>query len=131
MIEWWGFHSDMATVLQQAHIVCLPSYREGLPKSLIEAAACARPIVSTDVPGCREIAREGDNALLVPPRDSTALADALRRLIGDAALRHRFGLRGREIVEAEFSLDRVVGETLDVYAALMRETGAQVPCPPA
>ena len=130
-VEWWGFRSDMATVLQQAHIVCLPSYREGLPKSLIEAAACGRPIVSCDVPGCREIARAGENALLVPPRDSTALAEALGRLIGDAALRQGFGRRGREIVEAEFSLDRVISETLDLYAALMRETGAQAPCPPA
>jgi len=130
-VEWWGFRSDMAAVLQQAHIVCLPSYREGLPKSLIEAAACARPIVSCDVPGCREIARDGENALLVPPRDATALAKALAQLIGDAALRQRFGQRGREIVEAEFSLDRVIDETLGLYAALMRETGEQVPCRPA
>ncbi len=130
-VEWWGFRSDMAAVLQQAHIVCLPSYREGLPKSLIEAAACARPIVSCDVPGCREIARAGENALLVPPRDSTALAKALGRLIGDATLRQDFGARGREIVEAEFSLDRVIDETLDLYAALMRETGGRTPCPPA
>lgn len=129
-VEWWGFRSDMAAVLRQAHIVCLPSYREGLPKSLIEAAACARPIVSCDVPGCREIARAGENALLVPPRDPGALAEALGRLIGDGELRRRFGARGREIVEAEFSLDRVVGETLKLYAALMRETGAGVPCAP-
>ncbi len=130
VVEWWGFRSDMAAVLQQAHIVCLPSYREGLPKSLIEAAACARPIVSSDVPGCREIARDGDNALLVPPRDPAALAEALRRLIGDAALRRRFGRRGRDIVEAEFSLDRVIGETLDLYRSLLHETGMQAPCHP-
>ncbi len=126
-IEWWGFRDDMAAVLEQAHIVCLPSYREGLPKSLIEAAACARPIVSSDVPGCREIARDGVNALLVPPRDPAALADALHRLISDAALRRRFGLRGREIVEAEFSLDRVIDETLNLYGALLHETGGRAP----
>ncbi len=126
-VEWWGFRDDMPEVLAQAHIVCLPSYREGLPKSLIEAAACARPIVTCDVPGCREIGRDGENALLVPARDAEALVTALRRLIDDPGLRRRLGARGREIAEAEFSLERVVGQTLAVYATLLRETGRPVP----
>ncbi len=126
-VEWWGFRDDMAEVLGQAHIVCLPSYREGLPKSLIEAAACARPLVASDVPGCREIARAGKNALLVPPRDAKALAAALRELIEDAGLRRRLGARGRDIVEAEFSLPQVVDQTLALYAALLRETGGRAP----
>jgi glycosyltransferase involved in cell wall biosynthesis len=126
-VEWWGHSADMATVLTQAHIVCLPSYREGLPKSLIEAAACGRAIVACDVPGCREIARHDENALLVPPRDPIALAEALRKLITDSELRQRMGRRGRSMVEAEFSLERVVAETLATYAVLLRETGGRAP----
>ena len=126
-VEWWGFRDDMPAVLTGAHIVCLPSYREGLPKSLIEAAASARPIVSCDVPGCREIARDGETALLVPPRDAGALAEALRRLIQDRELRRRLGARGRALAEAEFSLERVVAETLALYRALLSETGGRAP----
>lgn len=126
-VEWWGHRGDMPAVLAQAHIVCLPSYREGLPKSLIEAAACGRAIVACDVPGCREIARHNENALLVPPRDPVALAEALRKLIADPQLRQRMGQRGRSMVEAEFSLERVVAETLATYAALLRDTGGRAP----
>jgi len=114
-VEYWGWRTDMTTVFQQAHVVCLPSYREGLPKALIEAAACARPIVTTDVPGCREVVRDGDNGFLVPARDDARLADALRRLVASGSLRERMGRRGRERAEQEFSLDRVIRETLDVY----------------
>lgn len=129
-IEWWGYRKDMPAVLAGTHIVCLPSYyREGVPKSLIEAAACARPIVATDVPGCREIARNGENAILVPPRDPEALAAALCRLIDDPDLRRRLGARGREIAVAEFLLDRVIADTLDVYRNLMAEIGRPVPRP--
>jgi len=123
-VEWWGHRDDMPAVLAGAHVVCLPSYREGLPKSLIEAAACARPMVATDVPGCREIARDGENALLVPARDDNALAMALARLIGDPALRRTLGGRGRAIAEAEFAVERVVAQTLALYDALLAETGA-------
>ncbi|RMD65445.1 MAG: glycosyltransferase family 1 protein [Alphaproteobacteria bacterium] len=118
-VEWHGPAADMPAVLAGAHIVCLPSYREGLPKSLIEAAACARPIVATDVPGCREIARHGENALLVPPRDAAALAEALARLIAEPALRRRLGARGRAIAEAEFALDSVIDQTLALYRTLL------------
>jgi len=98
-----GHVTDIATVWKAAHIAVLPSRREGLPKSLLEAAACGRPIVATDVPGCREIARPGINALLVPPDDAERLADALAKLARDADLRRRFGAAGRALVEAEFS----------------------------
>jgi len=119
-IEWWGQQDDMPDVLAQTHIVCLPtSYGEGVPKVLIEAAACGRPIVATDVPGCREVVRHNDNGLLVPANDSGALANALRQLITDPALRDRMGRRGREIVVQEFSLERVVTETLAVYRMLL------------
>lgn len=119
IVEWWGRRDDMPEVLAQSHIVCLPSYREGLPKVLLEAAACGRPIVASDVPGCREIVRHEENGLLVAVRDPAALADALRRLIGDADMRRRMGRSGRAMVEADFSVQRVVRETLDVYGGLL------------
>jgi len=116
IIEWWGWQEDMPMLYRQAHIVCLPSYyREGTPKSLIESAACGRPIVTTDRPGCREVVRHQQNGLLVPVRDSRALAEALKTLIGDAALRKRMGKKGRELAVAEFSLEKVIGQTLSVY----------------
>ena len=115
VVEWWGHRDDMSTVFQAAHVVCLPSYREGLPKVLLEAAACARPIVTTDVPGCREVVREGENGLLVPVRDAQALADALLRLINNSELRAKMGKRSREIAVEEFSLEYVIAETLNIY----------------
>lgn len=116
LAEWWGFRSDMPDVLVEADIICMPSYREGLPRGLIEAASCGLPIVTADVPGCREIVRDGDNGLLVPVRDGPATADALRRLIADTALRERMGRRGRERAETEFSEERFVADTLAAYA---------------
>ena len=115
-IEAWGFRQDMQTVFSQSHIVCMPSfYREGVPKALIEAASCGRPIVTADVPGCREIVIDGLNGLLVPPRTVPALADALERLISNAPLRAQMGAAGRRLVEAEFSTDAVIGRTADTY----------------
>jgi glycosyltransferase involved in cell wall biosynthesis len=113
----------MRKVLSQSNIVCLPSLREGVPKVLIEAAACGRAIVTTDAPGCREIVREGENGLLVPIRDSKALADALRLLIESAPLRALMAAKGREIAVAEFSVERVVDETLGVYRELLAASG--------
>ena len=119
-VECLGWREDMAEVFQRCHVVCLPSYREGLAKALLEAAACGRPIVTCDVPGCREIVRDGDNGLLVPPRDVASLAVALKRLLQDTALRQRMGQRGRERAVAEFSVERVVADTLAVYRSLTR-----------
>lgn len=120
-VEWWGYREDMAEVLRSAHVVCLPSYREGLPKVLIEAAASARPIVTTEVPGCREVVKHRENGLLVPPRDSAALAHALRILIENPDLRRRMGARGRQIAEEEFAIARVVAETQVVYRELLAQ----------
>jgi glycosyltransferase involved in cell wall biosynthesis len=119
IVEYWGWRDDIAQILASASIVCLPSYREGLPKALVEAAACARPIVTCDVPGCREVVLHGDNGLLVPPRDSDALADALIALLRDAPLRQRMGRRGRARAEAEFAMESVVSATLQLYCALL------------
>lgn len=119
IIEWWGHMKDMPTVFSEAHIVCLPSFREGLPKVLIEAAACGRPIVATDAPGCREIVKNEVNGLLVPVRNEMELANAVQRLIESPELRQKMGTRGREIVLREFSVEKVVSETMAVYESLL------------
>jgi len=115
-IEHWGFRADMPAVLAGCAVVCLPSYREGVPKALIEAASMGRAVISTDVPGCREIVRHGETGLLAPVRDAAALADALQTVLVDPALRRRFGLAGRRLVETEFALTLVAGRTVDLYA---------------
>jgi glycosyltransferase involved in cell wall biosynthesis len=117
--EYWGRHTDMAAVLRQADIVCLPSYREGMPKSLIEAAACGLPIVTTDVPGCRDVVTHEENGLLVPIRDARAVADALQRLLADPEMRRRMGESGRRRVIASLSLQSVIDSTLSVYEELL------------
>lgn len=123
MVEWWGQHTDMPKVYAQAHIVCLPSYREGLPQVLLEAAACGRPIVTTDVTGCRDtVMRNGENGVLVPVRDASALASALAKLIEDPDLRRRMGEHGRAYVVGEFSQERIISETLAVYQEEMKST---------
>ncbi len=115
-VEYLGWVEDMPTLLARSCIVCLPSYYgEGIPKALLEAAAAGRPIVTTDMPGCCEAVHDGDNGLLVPPRDVHALAEALIRLIADPELRQRMGARGRERVEQEFGADQVIGQTLALY----------------
>jgi glycosyltransferase involved in cell wall biosynthesis len=120
VVESLGWVSDMPALLAGCHIVCLPSHREGLPKSLIEAAAAGRPIVTTDVPGCRDVVRHEDNGLVVPARDARALADAMQRLIEDAALRAQMGARGRVRAEQEFGLDAVIHQTLALYREARR-----------
>jgi glycosyltransferase involved in cell wall biosynthesis len=116
MIEWWGWRNDMEQVYPQAHIVCLPTYYgEGVPKSLIEAAACARPIVATDIPGCRKVVRDGENGLLVPIKDAGSLAGAIKKLLNDGSLRRRMGIRGREIAEKEFSAKQNIAQHFAVY----------------
>jgi glycosyltransferase involved in cell wall biosynthesis len=117
-VEWWGWEEDMIWTWHQVHIACLPSYREGLPKALLEAAACGLPIVTTDAVGCREVVRNGGNGLLVPIGDAQALADALRTLIFDADLRRRMGEESRARAEREFCSERVISETLAVYRSL-------------
>jgi len=122
VVEWWGYSRNMAETLGKAHVICMPSYREGLPRVLIEAAATARAIVTADVPGCREIVRHEDNGLLVPVRDAAATTAAIRRLIEDADLRRRLAARGREIAVSDFTVERFVAETLAVYQAVMPDS---------
>lgn len=119
VVEWWGHRENMPELLASAHVVVLPSYREGFPRVLLEAAACARPIVATDVPGCREIVRDQENGFLVPPRNAQALFTAISLLVQDPALRARMGRCGREMVVRNFSSQRIVGETISVYRTLL------------
>lgn len=119
ILEWRPHTSDMAGTLAACHIAVLPSYREGLPKGLLEAAATGLPIVASDAPGCREIARDNDNAILVPVRNAPLLADAIERLARDAELRRRMGRRGREIAEASFTEAAIVAQTLELYRAML------------
>jgi glycosyltransferase involved in cell wall biosynthesis len=114
-IEWAGFVTAVPDAFAACHVVCLPSHREGLPRALIEAAACGRPIVTTDVPGCREVVRDGDNGLLVPVSDERAVAGALRTLIEAGDLRERMGRRGRERALDEFTVEGFVAASLAVY----------------
>lgn len=115
------WHSDVADTLPSVDIVCLPAYRESLPLILVEAAACACAIVTTDVAGCREVVRDGKNGLLVPPRDATALAGALQRLIDDPVLRQRMGEAGRERVMDAFNHQRIAQRYESTYRELTRK----------
>ncbi|MDO9582818.1 MAG: glycosyltransferase family 4 protein [Desulfomicrobium sp.] len=129
VIEWLGHREDIPMLLAQSHIVCLPSYREGLPKSLLEGLATGRPIVATDVPGCREAVRHGVNGYLVPVKDPVALADALEKLIIDKKLRREMGAASRDLAVTEFISARIEAETLEVYFQLtntLRNTQAAI-----
>jgi glycosyltransferase involved in cell wall biosynthesis len=120
IIEWWGHQSDMVTVLNKGTMVVLPTfYGEGLPKVLLEAAACNKPIISTNVPGCKEIVRHEVNGLLIPAKDEVALAEAIRRLLDNPEFARQLGKNGREIVQKEFSEELVVEKTFEVYDLLL------------
>lgn len=120
LVDCLGFRSDIAQLFSAAHIVVLPSYyREGLPKVLIEAAACGRAVITTDMPGCRDAIEADITGLLVPARDANALAYAIDRLIDNKALRQQMGRAGRDLAEREFSIDNVVNAHLAIYNELM------------
>lgn len=119
IVEWDGPSSRMADEYRRCAIFCFPTaYAEGVPRVLIEAAASARPVITTDMPGCREVVIPGVNGLLVPPRDPAAVADAIERLLADPALRGTMGERGREHVRQRFSVRTIVDATLALYAAM-------------
>jgi glycosyltransferase involved in cell wall biosynthesis len=122
LVEWLGSRDDMPQVIADSDVVVLPTvYGEGVPKTLIEAAACGRAIVTTDTAGCRDICVDGVNGLLVSPGDVDQLERALRTLIADAGLMRRLGTEGRRIAEERFGLDGVVDRTLALYAMLLAE----------
>jgi glycosyltransferase involved in cell wall biosynthesis len=123
VVRWLGGTRDMAGALRQADVACLPSYREGLPKFLLEGASVGLPLVATDVPGCREIVRPGVNGLLVPARDPRALARAIETLVRDPAARARMGNASRAIAVQEFSEAQVARATLELYAQARDRVG--------
>lgn len=118
-IEVLGFSEDIGSVFAASNLVVLPSYREGLPKVLIEAAACGRAVVTTDVPGCRDAITENVTGLLVPVKNADALADAIEKLILNPDLRQQMGQAGRQLAEQEFTIDKVIQQHLDIYQGLI------------
>jgi glycosyltransferase involved in cell wall biosynthesis len=120
VVEYWGWQDDMPGIFSQAQIVCLPTYYgEGLPKSLLEAAASGCAIVTTDIPSCREIVRHGVTGWLVPTRDVRALANALQQAIEQPDMRERYGASARASIATDFSMNRIACETIAVYDRLM------------
>jgi glycosyltransferase involved in cell wall biosynthesis len=122
-VEVLGQISDVAAIYAQAHLVVLPSYYgEGVPKSLLEAAACGRAIVTTDHPGCRDAIRHNETGLLVPVRDSVALANAIQYLIENPFRRREMGYAARRLAEREFAVERVVEAHTRAYEALLENS---------
>ena len=117
-IEWIGYQAQMFPIYTDSDIVVLPSYREGLPNSLIEACAVGRPIVTTDVPGCRECVKSGYNGYLVTAKDSRALADAIGLLIEDDAKRRSLEGTLSLLAEEEFSIDKGYQANFDIYQSI-------------
>lgn len=118
-IEWWGHRNDMSAVYEGATLVVLPSYREGLPKVLLEAAACGKAIIATDVPGCRDIVKDGVNGVLVPPRDSSTLAMSIANLLLDPHAREAMGVRSREMAVAKWAGPKISEQVLGLYHELL------------
>ena len=118
LVEHLGYRTDIADVFALSNLVVLPSYREGLPKVLIEAAACGRAIITTDVPGCRHVIEPNVTGLLVPVKDATALANAIKQLLGDADLRQSMGAAGRKLAEQKYGIEKVIEAHLKIYQEL-------------
>lgn len=120
VVEYWGFSHNPAEIYCQANVAVLPSYREGLPKSLIEAAACGRAVITTDVPGCRDAITPGVTGILVPAKDAKSLAAAVSTLCENDQLRKQLGAAGRKLAEEEFDIKSVINVHLSIYEELLR-----------
>lgn len=120
VIEWWGHRDDIPQVFASSSMVVLPSYREGLPKVLIEAAACGRAVITTDVPGCRDAIESGVSGMLVPVRDSEALAGAIKRLLDNPSHCEKMGRAGRKLAERSFDVRQVVAQHMSIYDELLQ-----------
>lgn len=121
-IRWLGHQTDIPAIWAKVHIALLPSYREGMPMSLLEAAACGRPIVTTDVPGCDELIEDGVNGILVPTHDWMGIADAIQTLAGSAQLRARLGAAARDTVCGAYSVETVNRETQALYQSALGDS---------
>jgi glycosyltransferase involved in cell wall biosynthesis len=123
-IRWIGYQEDMFQVIKYADVIVLPSYREGLPKSLIEACAVGRPIITTDTQGCRECVINGYNGYLIPVKDTDLLAQRMEKLINDKEMRSIMGSNSRKLAEKEFSIENVIAKHFEIYGILInREPG--------
>jgi glycosyltransferase involved in cell wall biosynthesis len=121
VIEWWGYQDDMPSFYKQANIICLPSYgKEGVPRTLIEAASAGKPIVTTDNTGCRDAVIDGKTGFIVPIKDSESLAEKLKHLIENSELRKQMGQRGREFAEETFAMDLIAKQTEDIYNSVIQ-----------
>ncbi|MFB2773870.1 glycosyltransferase family 4 protein [Shewanella xiamenensis] len=120
IVEYWGFSDNPAETYSKANVAVLPSYREGLPKSLIEAAACGRAVITTDVPGCRDAISPGITGILIPAKDSLSLAEAIATLCENWQLRNQLGSAGRKLAENEFDIKSVINKHLSIYENLLR-----------
>ncbi len=118
-VELMGYRHDIISLFAQSSFVVLPSYREGLPKVLIEAAACGRAVVTTNVPGCRDAVEQDVTGILVPPRDAVALADGIKRLLEDPVLCGRMGQAGRKLAERKFAIEKVISAHMEMYHNLI------------
>ncbi|MDO6515535.1 glycosyltransferase family 4 protein [Neptuniibacter sp. 2_MG-2023] len=114
-VEYWGYSNKISETISKSHLVVLPSYREGLPKVLLEAAASGRAVITTDVPGCRDAIIPNCTGLLVPVREITPLVNAILKLLNDDVLRRGFGLQGRMLAENEFDIEDVISTHLSIY----------------
>lgn len=123
-VEFLGQRRDIPQLFSNAHIIVLPSYREGLPKVLIEAAACGRAVVTTDVPGCRDAIIPEQTGILVPSREVTLLANAIKILIDNPDLRRSMGIAGRKLAEEKFAIEYVIDAHMGVYRELIKLGGA-------
>ena len=118
IIEWLGWVKDVKKILLETDILCLPSYREGLPKSLLEGASLALPLVTTNTVGCREVVKDGVNGYLVPIKDSHSLSLAIEKLIKDKDLRLKMGDKSLKIAISEFSSEIINSQTIKIYNEL-------------
>jgi len=119
--EWWGYRDDMPDVYGSCHIVVLPSFAEGVPRVLLEAAAMGKPLIASDLPGCREVISDGENGYLFPAGDARALADSISSLVHDRKLRQKMGEKGRDIVLERFTNEIINERTVQVYQELLGE----------
>ena len=128
VVEWWGHSDDMPHVFGQCHIVVLPSRGEGVPTVLLEAAASGRPVIASDIAGCREVLRPGETGLLVPPGNPLALAQAIASLLGSPDERARMGRLGRDFMKASFDQVEINRRTIMVYQRVL-QTAEATPAP--
>ncbi len=120
-VKWWGHREDVVSFFREADVVVLPSHHEGLPKTLLEGAAMGKPLIATDIPGCREVVADGENGMLVPVKDAGKLAEAMVFMIKNSLVRKKMGEKGRQKTVREFSDVRVVEETIGVYKRVRPE----------